>query len=691
MKPLKLKCQNGLALLLFVLMLMGIGGFVLVGYGQGLLEAVEVKKYKHNTRVLKEAKAALLQYAYNYPQFNSEGPGRLPCPAPNSTGLTGALTLALCQSVGRLPWAESEMSFYDARDADGEQLWYAVSENFYNLGGGPIINSGTDGSITLVDQSQNIIYDGNGAGIAAIIIAPGPEMAGQDRNAGPDDPVNFLDSFNGFDNAVFNNDESDTNDDGFILGPVFDQGQKNIVVNDQMIVITAAEVIEVAEKAVLQAYRAAITDYLDTVTGTNNVYPWLYNYDVATVDGLTEDYPALADFTTAITGEKDKYLDNIGRIPSIFENYFTESVSREIESKIDLAINNALYLGTIAYNQTFPFAAPGNFTFVNTIWNGNPAPVGDHSMTIQTAAPVTGLRFEDTANVMGVDAKMVGTIAVTESFPLAAWYFWDGKGAFATGDWRRCESHGTHLADCRVDAGTLPEPHAGGDEPVQILKVGIALTFVSGVDAVEVNFDISNLTAPPVNPVISPADANGHALITANFATAEVTTPMLVISYEYDSDYEDPGDWSVEASGTLDFSSFPGASMDLGLRYYPQLPGWAFTNKWHDSIMMAYAQDYRPDINAALGNCGANPPCIQINGLAGNNIDKISILALAGERNWVDGDLLPLVVADGSFDNEVGDVFNLENSNLDSIFNIRIVENTTAPGDTQLDKILVIN
>ena len=125
MKSPNLKYQSGVALIMFVLMLMGVGGILFVGYSQGLLEAVEVKKFKHNTRVLKEAKQTLLQYAYNYPQFNSEGPGRLPCPAPDDTGFTGGLTLALCQSVGRLPWAESEMNFYDARDADGVQLWYA--------------------------------------------------------------------------------------------------------------------------------------------------------------------------------------------------------------------------------------------------------------------------------------------------------------------------------------------------------------------------------------------------------------------------------------------------------------------------------------------------------------------------------------------------------------------------------------
>jgi len=129
--------------------------------------------------------------------------------------------------------------------------------------------------------------------------------------------------------------------------------------------------------------------------------------------------------------------------------------------------------------------------------------------------------------------------------------------------------------------------------------------------------------------------------------------------------------------------------MDLGLRYYPELPKWVIDNGWQDSIMMAYANDYRPDILGA--NCGANPPCLQVIGLAGTNNDEVSLLVLAGEHNWVDGDLNPLVAADGFLDDEVGDVFNLQNSNLDNIFDIRTVEDTGAPGDTRLDKILVIN
>jgi len=80
MKPLNLKYQGGVVLIIFMLGLMGIGGFLLVGYSQGILKQVEVSKTQHNTRVLNEAKQALLQFAYNYPVLStpSIGPGRLP-------------------------------------------------------------------------------------------------------------------------------------------------------------------------------------------------------------------------------------------------------------------------------------------------------------------------------------------------------------------------------------------------------------------------------------------------------------------------------------------------------------------------------------------------------------------------------------------------------------------------------------
>jgi len=82
------KNQFGYALLMFVLAIMGAGGLLLVGFSEGMLDAAESKKFEHNERVLKEAKQALLQYAYNYPVYStpSIGPGRLPNADTNNDG-----------------------------------------------------------------------------------------------------------------------------------------------------------------------------------------------------------------------------------------------------------------------------------------------------------------------------------------------------------------------------------------------------------------------------------------------------------------------------------------------------------------------------------------------------------------------------------------------------------------------------
>jgi len=109
------------------------------------------------------------------------------------------------------------------------------------------------------------------------------------------------------------------------------------------------------------------------------------------------------------------------------------------------------------------------------------------------------------------------------------------------------------------------------------------------------------------------------------------------------------------------------------MRYYPELPGRAFDNGWQDSIMMAYAADYRPD--TLTNPCSEGTDCIQVNNISGNNDDKISILTIAGQHDWNDQGL------NGLFD-DVGDVFDVENEDLDRIFDAR-----AASGN---DRILII-
>ena len=62
--------------------------------------------------------------------------------------------------VGRFPWNDPNMDFYDIRDASGERLWYVVSSNFANSkpAGTDVINSDTAGTITLIDPSGQVTH-----------------------------------------------------------------------------------------------------------------------------------------------------------------------------------------------------------------------------------------------------------------------------------------------------------------------------------------------------------------------------------------------------------------------------------------------------------------------------------------------------------------------------------------------------
>ncbi|MBC8209937.1 MAG: hypothetical protein H8E21_02640, partial [Gammaproteobacteria bacterium] len=331
------------------MILIGMGAFVVEGYMQNIAKEVQQKQYHKNQIILEEAKAALLQYAYNYAEItrndvNPKGPGRLPCADTDNDGQSNT-AFGACTSIGRFPWAEPNLNTSDLRTTSGERLWYAVSTGFAtNVPGGIDVNSDSTGTITIKDQSGNVIYDGNGAGVAAIIIAPGPPInrAGtpQDRSvSNADDPFDstadtdpgiinasaYLDLIGTQDNATLTHGDSD---DGFIIGSIGNSAS-SLIVNDQMIFITADEVIAMAEKAVLQAYKNAIEEYL---ANTGGVYPRLFNY-------VTNN---LESFTSGVT--------NIGRIPSIFSNYFTSADSVPIDSEILVSVTKTFDLQGVTYN-----------------------------------------------------------------------------------------------------------------------------------------------------------------------------------------------------------------------------------------------------------------------------------------------------------------------------------------------------
>ena len=715
--------QAGYALILMLVALMGIGGVIITGFTQGVKQEAEHERYLHNQRILKEAKLALLQYAYNYPTNNSgRGPGRLPCPDTDNSGSPNSSfnCISGLAMVGRFPSDEPDLDFYDAKDASGARLWYAVSKNFANTISPvnlDVINSATQGSITLVDQSGGIIYDGAVAGIAAVIIAPGAILKRDEnadgtyeytqlRNTDPQkrDPRNYLDTFDGFDNSVFTNG-GNGDADGFILGPVFDSAQSMIVVNDQLIIVTAEEVIAMAEMAVLEAFRDAIKAYLANVgciggigtneasclanggVGWNPVYPWLYNYrDVLNTVQLSDFYPARSPFELdpdLNPGTDDGYLGNYGRIPSTFAEYFTEVDSQLIGSRLSgsLSLIDPGATDTYVLTETYckdgcPQGTGGPKTFQHDLVDDGPL------LEFLTTQILTDVGFVDIdPNVVGDDGRFTATFPADESFTFEV-YFWDEDDS-PTGVWTACPDGADELSDCSRDSGGNPTPGVANGLKARILHMTVKLDF-SGAEDFE--FDYTTL------PTITWSRASGasHAWITGIYpADAIVSFPgVLSATYKFERHWHvgdsqsilDPDD-STFASGDVNMTGFSLANVNLGMRYYPELPNWAFVNGWHDSIRMAYADTYLPSVATDCDPLMLPPvtdDCLSLPDERGAPSNIASVLVIAGEHDWVDDNAdAPVIVG---LEDELRDVFDDGNQDNNRTF-------STVRGN---DKILVI-
>ncbi|MGI9228688.1 MAG: hypothetical protein ACR2P9_02390 [Gammaproteobacteria bacterium] len=217
----------------------------------------------HNNKVLRatdsqialqQAKQGLLMYAMNYPDFRDKkkqkqkGPGFLPCPDRKNDGMPRSnCAISTGTTLGRLPFRI--LGLEDLRDASGERLWYAVSNNFRNAQSNyAIINSETPGLLS-VDGVTDIV---------AVIIAPGSPFATQ---SGRHSTVaaDYLEADNATADATV-----------FVT-------EATGVFNDQLIVITRAELMRSVEQRVLSELRSALGKYRDSdADGTADYdWPWL--------------------------------------------------------------------------------------------------------------------------------------------------------------------------------------------------------------------------------------------------------------------------------------------------------------------------------------------------------------------------------------------------------------------------------
>lgn len=197
--------------------------------------ALKSERDRKTTSALAQATQALISRA----AADANHPGSLPCPDINNDG---ALTMGVdyggggvCTSyLGRLPWRTLGLS--DLRDADGERLWYALSQNFRDTGGNTV-NSNTTGTLSVTGTFT-------ASNAAAIVFAPGSLLSGQLRDAAnQNNAANYLDGNNALGGPVFQN---------LAASPAF---------NDRLIAIPVADLMARVNKRVVNEVALALNAF----------------------------------------------------------------------------------------------------------------------------------------------------------------------------------------------------------------------------------------------------------------------------------------------------------------------------------------------------------------------------------------------------------------------------------------------
>ena len=278
--------------------------------------AARAREAAATTRALAQAKRALVGWSVGAGVAGSgveHAPGVLPFPDRNTDaggydGRSDCVTSGLSDRhlLGRLAWAGETAPCPDRalgvelRDGSGEPLWYAVSRNLVSFRGGslpdPPINPGLlDAApaypwLRLIDAEGGVVTadDGEPLEVAAVIVAPGPPLPGQDRTGASPGAVEYLDrvTVNGttYDNAdsdgcrdrvaganVYTDCPGRTGEEFILYPDSRDTPDETDAFNDRIAWVTAEELLRAAEARALGAMAVVLERYRTA----HGAYPWL--------------------------------------------------------------------------------------------------------------------------------------------------------------------------------------------------------------------------------------------------------------------------------------------------------------------------------------------------------------------------------------------------------------------------------
>ncbi len=245
--------QHGAALILLLVVLALGGTWYLITRIQARSADFTARNRQNSAAVLAQAKRALVGYVAHQAAVSGENnPGAFLCPeAPgNIGGPNEGITAGNCTlpAVGRLPW--KTIGIDKLTDASGEPLWYVVANGWAkpSAAANTVINSNcSDPTSGMTCFSGQLTVDGQSNAAVALIIAPGPAMkisasAGctartQARQAPAPtmDPLDYLECSN-------------------TATSTFVTTAPSTSFNDQVVKITAAEVLPLIEGAIADRF-----------------------------------------------------------------------------------------------------------------------------------------------------------------------------------------------------------------------------------------------------------------------------------------------------------------------------------------------------------------------------------------------------------------------------------------------------
>ncbi|MDR5172922.1 hypothetical protein IHQ56_13950 [Methylobacillus flagellatus] len=265
--PHSCRAQRGAALLLAMFIIgLAVTALVVRSYDAAEMKARQEEK---TMKALAEAKAALIAWSVAH----KDSPGQMPWPDrretsnPNYDGSSDCSSSSFdlvsqqgeAKFLGQLPSLPSTTPclVYPGvgryQDAYGNNLWYAVSRNlvrrYDSPATNPVINPGI---ITTPNYSWMVVRDSQGRiisnRVAAVIIAPGSPLLGQNRSSNTPPASAYLDTIE-IDGVIYSNSDYQADNKSFI------QAEEGSSFNDRLVYITIDELISALEKRVVREVR----------------------------------------------------------------------------------------------------------------------------------------------------------------------------------------------------------------------------------------------------------------------------------------------------------------------------------------------------------------------------------------------------------------------------------------------------